>query len=442
MNGKAIREIDLKNNLHSWSAQGSLKPLVIEKADGIFFYDSDGKRYFDMSSQLVNMNIGHGNKKVIAAIKEQADKLPYIAPPYAVDVRAKLAEKVVSLAPDNMGKVFFTLGGSEANENAIKIAKMVTGRHKIFSRYRSYHGATYGSANLTGEPRRFPCEPGIPGFIKFFDPYIYREPVEFTDEEAATSFYLAKLEEQITYEGRDQIAALVIETVTGSNGVIIPPKGYLKGVREICTRYGIILICDEIMAGWGRTGEWFAFMNWDIKPDIITFAKGVTCGYVPLGGAIVSREIADHFERNVLMCGLTYSAHPIGCAAGLATLEVYDDLGLLQNAKKMESVLKNEYRALQKKHPCLGECRTIGLFSMFELNKNPETKEPIVPYGIDPDRIMPAIIGKLKSEGFSTYSHENLVSVSPPLIITEAQLKEAMAILDKVLAWVDETYVK
>lgn len=268
-----IKQDDLNYNLHSWSAQGKLDPIVVTKAEGIYFWDSNGKKYFDMSSQLVNVNIGHSNKKVIEAIKKQAEKIQYVSPPFAIDVKSEAAKKILEVAPGSMGKVFFTCGGAEANENAIKIARMFTGRHKIFSRYRSYHGATYGAANLTGEPRRFPSEPGIPGFIKFFDPYLYRAPFNFKSEEEASKYYIGQLREQIEYEGPQNVAAIFIETVTGSNGVIIPPKGYLKGVRELCDEFGILLVCDEVMAGWGRTGRWFAFENWNIEPDIITLSS-------------------------------------------------------------------------------------------------------------------------------------------------------------------------
>jgi taurine--2-oxoglutarate transaminase len=438
MTGEEIRALDLKYNLHSWSAQGKLKPIVVEKAEGVYFWDSDGKRHIDMSSQLVNMNIGFGNRKVIEAIRAQADKMPYMGPAFAVDVRSELARKIIEeVAPDNMGKVFFTLGGAEANENAIKIAKMYTGRHKIFSRYRSYHGATYGAANLTGEPRRFPSEPGIPGFIKFFDPYLYRAGVEFASEEEGAAYYVEKLREQITYEGRDQVAAIFLETVTGSNGVIIPPKGYLKGVREICDEFGILMVCDEVMAGWGRTGEWFAFMNWDVKPDLITFAKGITCGYAPIGGVIVAKEIAEYFNDHVLLCGLTYNAHLLGCAAGIATIDVYKEEKILENVKKMEPVLKGGLEKLKAKHPSLGDVRVIGLFGMIELIKNTRTREALVPYGIDPQGIMGKVVGMLKAKGFNTYSHENCVSVSPPLVINEAQIAEGLAILDEVLEYTD-----
>ncbi|WP_058952876.1 aminotransferase class III-fold pyridoxal phosphate-dependent enzyme [Clostridium tyrobutyricum] len=433
-----IKKYDRKYNLHSWSAQKKIDPLVITKAEGIYFWDSTGKKYFDMSSQLVNLNIGHGNKKVIEAIKEQADKMPFMGPGYAVDVRAKLAERVIEKAPDNMDKVFFTLGGADANENAIKIAKMYTGKFKIFSRYRSYHGASFGAANLSGEPRRYTCEPGIPGFVKFFDPYIYREKIKFESEEKATEFYLGKLEEQLIYEGTDKVAAVFIETITGSNGVIIPPKGYLQGIRRLCDKYGILMICDEVMAGWGRTGEWFACNNWNVKPDIITFAKGITCGYVPLGGVLVDKKIAEYFDDNVLMCGLTYNAHPLACAAGCATLEVYEEEKLIENSKNMGSVLGEKLEKLKEKHSSIGDVRYIGLFSAVELVKDKNTREALVPYGKDPEGRMTKIIGMLKEKGFSTYSHENSIMIAPPLIINKEELEEALDILDDVMDSVDE----
>jgi len=427
-----------KYNLHSWSIQGGLNPKVMTKGEGIYFWDADGNRSYDMSSQLVNMNIGHGNKKVIKAIQEQAETLIFAGPGFATDVKSTLAKTIVELAPDNMAKVFFTNGGAEANENAIKMARMVTGRNKIFSRYRSYHGASFGAANLTGEPRRYATEPGIPGFIKFFDPYIYQAPIRFESEEAATKFYLSQLREQVIYEGRDQVAAIVLETVTGSNGVIIPPKGYLPGVRALCDEFGIMMICDEVMTGWGRTGEWFGVNNYDVKPDIISFAKGVTCGYVPIGGVIVSREVADYFDDHFLSCGLTYSGHPLACAAGLATIEVYEEENLIEKSKERGILLGEILEDLKASHPCVGDVRYIGLFSAIELVKDKETREPIVPYGIDPEKLMGKILGMLKGKGFNTYSHENCIIVAPPLIITEEELKEAMVIMDQVLTEVDK----
>lgn len=436
-----IKKFDKRYNLHSWSAQGSLNPMVIEKAEGIYFWDSEGKKYFDMSSQLVNLNVGHGNKKIIEAIKKQADKMAFMGPGYAVDVRSLLAKKVIEKAPDNMGKVFFTLGGSDSNENAIKIAKMFTGRNKIFSRYRSYHGASYGAANLTGEPRRYTCEPGIPGFVKFFDPYIYRAGIKFESEEAASKYYVDKLREQLIYEGVQSVAAIFLETITGSNGVIIPPKGYLKGVREVCDEFGILMVCDEVMAGWGRTGKWFACENFDVKPDIITFAKGITCGYVPFGGVIVDKKISEYFDNNTLMCGLTYNAHPIGCAAGIATIEVYEEENLIENSRKMGEILGEILEDIKEKHPTVGDVRYIGLFAAVELVKDKKTREALVPYGKDPEKIMPRIVRMLKEKGFSTYHHENSIMIAPPFIIKEAELREAMSIFDKVMCFVDE-YIK
>lgn len=430
---REISETSRKYNLHSWSVQGGLSPKVMVGGEGIYFWDGDGKRYYDMSSQLVNLNIGYGNKKVIRAIQEQAERLAFSAPSFAVDVRSQLAKMVVELAPGNMGKVFFTLGGADANENAIKIAKMVTGRGKIFSRYRSYHGSTYGAANLTGEPRRYACEPGIPGFVKFFDPYVYRSPVPFAGEEAAADYYLSQLREQIIYEGRESVAAIVLETVTGSNGVIIPPNGYLPGVRRLCDEFGILMVCDEVMSGWGRTGEYFAVNHFGVEPDIITFAKGITCGYAPLGGVIVSKKIAEFFDSHYLSCGLTYSAHPISCAAGIATLEFYREEGLVAKAKERGTTLGTLLEELKKKHPCVGDVRYIGLFSAVELVKSRETKEPLVPYGLDPENLMGKIIGMLAQNGFYTYSHENYILVAPPLIITERELRDALSILDRVL---------
>lgn len=438
MNGREIKEMQTAYNLQSWSKQRGINPTPIEKADGIYMWDYDGKRYSDMSSQLVNLNVGHNCRPIIEAIKEQADKFCYLSPSYACESRAKLAKMVIELMPDNMGKVFFTNGGADANENAVKIARMFTGRNKVFSRYRSYHGSTFGAGNLTGEPRRYPLEPGIPGFVKFFDPYIYREPIKFESEKQAADYYVAKLREQIIYENPDSVAAIVMETVTGSNGVIIPPEGYLQGVRKICDEFGIMMICDEVMAGWGRTGKMFAFENFGVKPDIVSFAKGVTCGYVQLGGVAVSHDIAEYFDDHMLSCGLTYSAHPLACAAGVACLNFYKESNILENVNKVGKVLGEILEELKAKHPCVGDVRYIGLFSSIELVKDKETREPLVPYGKDPEGVMGKIISALKTKGFVTYSHENMIFVSPPLIITEEQIREEMAKVDEVLTDTDK----
>lgn len=441
MNGEEIKSTLKKYNLQSWSKQRNIDPIPVEKADGIYFWDYDGNRYTDMSAQLVNMNLGFGNKKIGDAIKEQVDKFCFVGPSYGAESRAKLAKKIIELMPDNMGKVFFTNAGAESNENAVKMARMFTGKSKVFSRYRSYHGSSFGAGNLTGEPRRYALEPGIPGFVKFFDPYVYREAIEFESEEVATKYYLTKLREQILYEGPDSVAAIVMETITGSNGVIIPPKGYLKGVRALCDEFNILIICDEVMTGWGRTGKMFAFENFDVKPDIVTFAKGVTCGYVQLGGVVVSKEIAAYFDDNLLSCGLTYSGHPLACAAGVACVNYYEEANILENVNKVGKVLGEKLEEFKEKYKCVGDVRYIGLFSAIEFVKDKKSKEPMVPYGKDPDGIMGKIIGMLKERKFMTYSHENMVLIAPPLIITEEQLVEELAKVDEVLKIIDEKFI-
>lgn len=441
MNGEEIKSTLKKYNLQSWSKQGNLNPISVEKADGIYFWDYDGNRYTDMSSQLVNMNLGFGNKAIGDAIKEQVDKFCFVGPSFGAESRAKLAKKIIELMPDNMGKVFFTNAGAESNENAVKIARMFTGKSKVFSRYRSYHGSSFGAGTLTGEPRRYTLEPGIPGFVKFFDPYIYREAIEFKSEEEATKYYLTKLREQIVYEGPNSVAAIVLETITGSNGIIIPPKGYLPGVRALCDEFGILMICDEVMTGWGRTGKMFGFENFGVKPDIVTFAKGVTCGYVQLGGVAVSSEIAAYFDDNLLSCGLTYSGHPLACAAGLACINYYEEENILDNVNKVGKVLGEKLEEIKEKHPSVGDVRYIGLFSAVELVKDKETKEALVPYGKDPEGVMGKILGMLKERKFMTYTHENMILVAPPLIITEEQLVEELAKLDEVLEIVDKEFI-
>lgn len=434
-----IKEQGMKYNLYSWSAQKKINPMVVSKAEGIYFWDEDGKKYYDMSSQLVNANLGHGHKKIIQAIKDQAEKMPFMGPGYSVDVRSEAAQKIVEASGLEGAKIFFTNAGAEANENAIKLCKAYTGKWKIFSMYRSYHGATFGASALTGEPRRFISEPGVPGFIKFDGPYAYRAPkaCNFKSEEEVTEFYLELLENQLLYEGPDMIAGLFLETVVGSNGILIPPKGYLEGVRALCDKFNIVMVCDEVMAGWYRTGTTFAFQQFNIKPDLISFAKGATCGYVPLGGVIVSEKIAKTFDEKKMFLGLTYSAHPMGCAAAIATIDAYKEDKIPENVAKMAPILAELLDDLEKKHACVGQVRHIGLFSAVELVKDKATRAPLVAFNNDPEGLMPKIVGMLKVEGFSTYAHENIINVSPPLIITETELRDAIKILDKVLDSVD-----
>ncbi|WP_394522285.1 aminotransferase class III-fold pyridoxal phosphate-dependent enzyme [Lacrimispora sp. JR3] len=441
MKGEEIKSTLLEYNLQSWSRQKNINPIPVEKGEGIYFWDYEGNRYSDMSSQLVNMNLGFGNQAINQAIKDQVDRFCFVGPSYGAESRALLAKKIIDLMPDTMGKVFFTNAGAESNENAVKIARMFTGKNKIFSRYRSYHGSSFGAGNLTGEPRRYALEPGVPGFVKFFDPYVYREAVEFESEEAASKYYLAKLEEQIQYEGPNSIAAIVMETITGSNGILIPPKGYMPGVRALCDKYGILMICDEVMTGWCRTGKMFAFEHFDIKPDIVTFAKGVTCGYVPLGGVVVSKEIAAYFDDHLLSCGLTYSGHPLSCAAGVACVNYYEEADILGNVNEVGQVLGEKLEEMKMNHPCVGDVRYIGLFSAIELVKSKETKEALVPYGKDPEGIMGKITGLLKQRKFMTYTHENMILIAPPLIITKEQLEEELEKVEEVLTIVDREFL-
>ncbi|MBQ8941470.1 MAG: aminotransferase class III-fold pyridoxal phosphate-dependent enzyme [Firmicutes bacterium] len=436
-----VLEYDKKYNQHPW-LKGNANAIPVEKADGIYFWDYNGKKYFDMSSQLANVNLGYGNKAIIDAIKKQADILPYIAPAYASGPRSELAKLLIDLAPDNMSKVFFSCGGSDANEAAIYAARTYTGKSKVLSRYRSYHGSTLGSGNLSGDPRRFALErPAANGYLKFYDPYVYRSNQNFKDDAEASKFYLDMLEQQIQYEGADQIAAIVVESITGANGVIIPPDGYLQGLRALCDKYGILLVCDEVMAGFGRTGKMFAFEHWGIKPDIISFAKGVTCGYVQLGGVILSREISDHFEDNTFLYGLTYSGHSLACAAGLACVNYYLENHILDHVNKVGKVFGELLEEIKANHKCVGDVRYIGLFGAVELMKDREKKIPLVPYGYDEQAIMAQIHGLLKERGFAAFGRENNINITPPLIITEDELKEAFKILDEVLTIVDDRFI-
>lgn len=438
MTPQEIKDTQKQYVLQSWSVQSKVDPIPIERGDNIYLYDYDGNRYADMSSLHVNMNLGYGNQAINNAIRTKLDRYAFISEAYADSDRAELAKLIVSLMPENMGKVFFTNAGADANENAIKIARMYTGRNKIFSRYRSYHGSTFGAGNLTGEPRRYPLEPGIPGFVKFMDPYLYQDNLPFETEEECTAFYLRKLEEQLNYENPDNVAAIVMETITGTNGIIIPPKGYLPGVRKLCDKYGILMICDEVMAGWCRTGKMFAFQNFDVEPDIVTFAKGVTCGYIQLGGVCVSRDIAAYFDDHLLSCGLTYNGHPLACAAGVACVNYYLEHDIPGHVTEVGKVLGQLLEELKARHPCVGDVRYIGLFSAVELVRDKQTREPLVPYGRDPEGIMGKVLGMLKAKRFMTFGHENMILVAPPLIITAEQLREELAKLDEVLTEVDK----
>ncbi len=378
LSAQEIVKLNKEYSLFSWSVQSTTNPIPISRAQGIYFWDADDKRYIDFSSQLMNMNIGHQHPKVIKAIQDQAAQLCYAHPGMATEARGLLAQKIAEVAPGNLKKTFFCLGGAEANENAIKIARFYTGRNKIMARYRSYHGATHGAIALTGDYRRLPVEPALPGVVHFLDPFCYRCPFGWTIETCHREC-ISHVEEVISYEGPDRIAAIFMEGVTGSNGLIVPPDDYWPRIREICNKYGILLVSDEVMSGWGRTGKWFAVDNWDVVPDMITTAKGITSGYVPLGAVIVSEPIAEYFDDKMLYCGLTYSGHPLACAAGIATIDVYSEDNLLQNAVKVGKYLGTKLEEIKVNHPSVGDVRYIGLFTAIEIVRNKKTKLPIDP---------------------------------------------------------------
>lgn len=435
VNVAQIKQDDQKYVLHSWSKQKNVHPKVIQKGEGIFFWDEEGKKYYDMCSQLVYLNVGHSHPKLMDEFKHIGE-IPLASPGFATASKAELAKKIVEAAPSSMAKVFFANGGADSNDHAVKIARMVTGRYKIFSRYRSYHGATFGAGNLSGEGRRFAVEPGLPGFIKFDTPYLYRGFLHFESEEAVSDYYLDRLNSQILYEGPEQIAAIFMEPIPGSNGVLVPPKGYLEGVRELCDQYGILMICDEVMSGFGRTGKMFAVDHFDFEPDMMTFAKGVTCGYSPLGGVIVNQKIADYFDDHVLMTGLTYSGHTVSTQIGCRTMDIYKEEHVIEHSAAMGNILATRLEKLRR-FDSVGDVRYIGLFAAVELVKDKKTKEPLIAYGMDYGKdkvgLMSTFISMLSEYGFYTYSHESSVIIAPPLIISEEELNEAMNLFEDVL---------
>jgi len=431
LNAKEIVDLCVRHTLYDWQAQDGLNPLAIGSASGSEFWTVDGKRYLDFNSQLMGVNVGHRNPRVVQAIKEQAERLPYVTPFAATEVRALLGRKLAELLPGDMDKVFFALSGAEANENAIRIARAVTGRHKILARYRSYHGATYATITLTGDPRRWGNEPGMPGVVHVLDPY--HGPQQGMDDAETALRYL---EETITLEGPNSIAGFILEPVTGTNGILIPPDGYLEGVRELCDRYGILMIADEVMSGFGRTGEWFAVDHWGVVPDIVTMAKGLTSSYVPLGAVGMRPSVYEYFDEHVYWGGLTYNSHPLGLATALATIAVYEEDGLLEHSRKMGEVMRHHHEQLQEKHPSVGLVRNIGLFGIIELVRSRETMEPFAPFNGTSDE-MKAVAKHLDDHGLFTMMRWHQIMTNPPLCITERQLAEGFAVIDGALEITD-----
>jgi len=437
-----ILPLSLNHTFWTWSAQAKVSPISIKRAKGVYFWDVEGKRYLDFNSMVMCVNIGHGDERVINAIIEQARSLPFAGPPMATRPRALLGKMLSEITPGRLDRFLFTLGGADANENAIKLARAYTGRHKILARYRSYHGATTGAMALTGDPRRLEWEPDLmPGVVHFLDPYRYRSTFHRTNPNISevdfAQDYLNHLEEFICYEGPGNIAAILIEPVTGTNGIIIPPSGYLKGVRNLCDRYDILLIADEVMSGFGRTGKWFAVDHWQVEPDLITMAKGLTSGYAPLGAVAMKPEIAEYFNDRVFQGGLTYNSHPISLSAAIANIKVLHEDRLVERAAAMGPVFRRFLTDLGEKHPSVGEVRSIGLFGAIELVRNRSSKEPMAPYNQSSPE-MDKLRRYLLDHGVYLYTHWNTVLIIPPLIITEEQLAEGFNVLDSALEITDE----
>lgn len=439
----AVRSLDRSHVFHSWSAQDLIDPLPIASASGSYFTDYQGNRYLDFSSQLVNVNIGYQHPKVIAAIVEQAERLCTIQPAFANDVRSEAARMIAELAPGDLNRVFFTNGGADANENAIRLARLHTGRHKILAAYRSYHGATAGAIALTGDPRRWASEPGMPGVVRYWGPYLYRSAFHAQTETQESERALAHLRDLITVEGPETIAGIILETVVGTNGILVPPDGYLAGVRQLCDEFGVVMIADEVMAGFGRCGEWFAIDHWGVSPDLITFAKGVNSGYVPLGGVIISDRIAATFAQRPYPGGLTYSGHPLACAAAVASITAMQQEDVIHQARDLgRDVIGPALASLADAHPSVGEVRGLGVFWAIELVKNRRTREPLVPFNATGTAAAPMneFSAACKERGLWPFTHFNRTHVVPPCTITADELRSGLEILDRALDVADRYY--
>lgn len=430
LTNQEIAELNRQYTFFSWSVQKDVQPIPVVGGKGIHYWDAEGKQYMDFSSQLMSLNAGYQHPKIVAAIQEQATKLCAAHPNAANEPRGLLGKMVAEVTPGNLNKVFFTLGGAEANENAIKFARLYTGKHKIIARYRSYHGATYGAITLSGDYRRPPVEPGIPGVIHVFDPHCYRCSFGYTPQTCHREC-ITHIEEVIRFENPDTVAALIMEGVTGSNGIIVPPDDYWPRLREITRKYGILLISDEVMSGFGRTGEWFAVNHWNVVPDIITMAKGLTSSYLPLGAVAVSEPIARHFHDRYLYMGLTYYGHPMSCAAGVAAINAYKEDHMIENSKAMGKVLGVELERIQQAHVSVGDVRYLGLFSVLELVKDRSTREPM------DAATMGAIRNQLLADGLTTFVNQNWVFVCPPLCITQDELLAGLKIIENALPIAD-----
>lgn len=439
--GAAVKAADRAHVFHSWSAQDLIDPLAVAGAEGSYFWDYDGKRYLDFTSGLVFTNIGYQHPKVVAAIQEQAARLTTFAPAFAVESRSEAARLIAERTPGDLDKIFFTNAGADAVEHALRMARLHTGRPKVLAAYRSYHGGTQQAINVTGDPRRWPSDTGTAGVVHFWAPFLYRTPFHSETEEQETARALEHLEATVAFEGPGTIAAVILETIPGTAGIMVPPPGYLAGVREICDKYGIVLVLDEVMAGFGRTGEWFAADLSGVVPDLLTFAKGVNSGYVPLGGVAISGAIAETFATRPYPGGLTYSGHPLACAAAVATLRVMEEEGIVAGAKRLgETVVAPALAELAARHPCVGEVRGTGMFWALELVRDRDTREPLVPYNAtgSANAPMTAFASAAKQRGLWPFVNMNRTHVVPPLNVSESELKEGFAALDAALSVADE----
>lgn len=435
------KEREKASVFHSWSAQSTINPLMVKSAEGVYVTDEDGKVYLDFSSQLVNTNIGHQHPAVVKAIKDQAELLCTIAPQHGNEARYRAAELILDHSFDGAAKVFFTNGGTEAVEHAVRMARLHTGRQKVLATYRSYHGGTSTSINLTGDPRRWPNDNGTSGVVHFFGPFLYRTVFNSTTEQEECERALASLENTIQFEGPSAFAAIILETVPGTAGIMPPPPGYLKGVREICDRYGIVYIADEVMCGFGRTGEWFAYQNFDVKPDLVTFAKGVNSGYVPLGGVVLNEAISATFNDRVYPGGLTYSGHPLACAAAVAAIEVMENEHIIENAKRIgDDLLRPGLEELAAKHKVIGEVRGLGVFFALDLVSDRDSKEPLAPYGGGSPAINETLAA-CRNEGLLIFNNFHRLHVVPPCNITDVEIRDGLTRLDNALSAADKYYI-
>ncbi|MGX1512327.1 aspartate aminotransferase family protein [Streptomyces collinus] len=439
--GAAVKAADRAHVFHSWSAQELIDPLAVAGAEGSYFWDYEGKRYLDFSSGLVYTNIGYQHPKVVAAIQEQAARMTTFAPAFAVEARSEAARLIAERTPGDLDKIFFTNGGADAVEHALRMARLHTGRPKVLSAYRSYHGGTQQAVNVTGDPRRWASDSGTAGVVHFWAPFLYRSRFYAETEEQECARALEHLETTIAFEGPGTVAAIVLETIPGTAGIMMPPAGYLAGVREICDKYGIVFVLDEVMAGFGRTGTWFAADLYDVVPDLMTFAKGVNSGYVPLGGVAISAEIAATFAERPYPGGLTYSGHPLACAAAVATINVMAEEDVVDHAARLGGeVVEPALRELAERHPSVGEVRGTGMFWALELVRNRETREPLVPYNATGQAATPmsAFAASAKAHGLWPFVNMNRTHVVPPCNVSEAELKEGLAALDTALSVADE----